>query len=92
MLLDRITPILGLHFITAQHSSLKPKKGSINTNISSITQGVPVRVELGPKDMARGEVVAVRRLTGEKITFKRAEAGKQLVDLLEKTHKEMFDK
>ncbi|KOB66220.1 putative aminoacyl-tRNA synthetase, partial [Operophtera brumata] len=38
-------------------------------------KGVPVRVELGPKDMAKGEVVAVRRLTGDKRTLKRADAG-----------------
>ncbi|KAJ8713866.1 hypothetical protein PYW08_007486 [Mythimna loreyi] len=55
-------------------------------------KGVPVRVELGPKDMARGEVVAVRRLTGEKLTYKRQDVGKQLVDLLERTHQEMLDK
>ncbi|CAB3246292.1 unnamed protein product [Arctia plantaginis] len=55
-------------------------------------KGVPIRVELGPKDIAKGEVVAVRRLTGEKLTLKRADAGKQLVDLLEKTHDEMFAK
>lgn len=55
-------------------------------------QGVPIRVELGPKDIARGEVVAVRRLTGEKLTYKRAGAGAELVALLEKTHDEMLAK
>lgn len=55
-------------------------------------KGVPIRVELGPKDIARGEAVAVRRLTGEKVTLKRANAGKELVDLLEKTHDEMLAK
>ncbi|KAM3962485.1 glutamyl-prolyl-tRNA synthetase [Aphomia sociella] len=53
-------------------------------------KGVPVRVELGPKDMAREELVAVRRFTGEKITMKRANAAKELTALLEKTHEEMF--
>ncbi|XP_072930120.1 bifunctional glutamate/proline--tRNA ligase [Epargyreus clarus] len=55
-------------------------------------KGVPVRVELGPKDIARGEIVAVRRLTGEKITFKRAEAAKELIALLDRTHDEMLAK
>uniref|UniRef100_A0A2A4J4S7 Bifunctional glutamate/proline--tRNA ligase n=1 Tax=Heliothis virescens TaxID=7102 RepID=A0A2A4J4S7_HELVI len=55
-------------------------------------KGVPVRVELGPKDMARGEVVAVRRLTGDKTTLKRADAGKLLLEMLEKTHHEMFQR
>ncbi|XP_059058264.1 bifunctional glutamate/proline--tRNA ligase [Achroia grisella] len=53
-------------------------------------KGVPVRVELGPKDLARGELVAVRRLTGEKITMKRATAASDLVAILDKTHQEMF--
>nr|XP_049704789.1 bifunctional glutamate/proline--tRNA ligase isoform X9 [Helicoverpa armigera] len=55
-------------------------------------KGVPIRVELGPKDMSRGEVVAVRRLTGDKTTLKRADAGKLLLDMLEKTHQEMLAK
>ncbi|XP_063387259.1 bifunctional glutamate/proline--tRNA ligase isoform X3 [Cydia fagiglandana] len=55
-------------------------------------KGVPVRVELGPKDLAKGELVAVRRLTGEKLTFKRGTAPKDLTDLLERTHHEMFAK
>uniref|UniRef100_A0A2H1WFZ5 Bifunctional glutamate/proline--tRNA ligase n=2 Tax=Spodoptera frugiperda TaxID=7108 RepID=A0A2H1WFZ5_SPOFR len=55
-------------------------------------KGVPVRVELGPKDMARGEIVAVQRLTGDKKTFKRADAGKLLLELLDQTHNQMFDR
>ncbi|CAH0690016.1 unnamed protein product [Spodoptera exigua] len=55
-------------------------------------KGVPVRVELGPKDMARGEIVAVQRLTGDKKTYKRAEAGKLLLELLDQTHNQMFEK
>ena len=42
--------------------------------------------------MAKGEVVAVRRLTGEKITLKRRDAPAQLLALLEKTHQDMLDK
>lgn len=57
-----------------------------------LPQGVPIRVELGPKDMAKGEIVAVRRLTGEKLTFKRAAAAKEISELLERTHQQMFDK
>ncbi|CAG9789086.1 unnamed protein product [Diatraea saccharalis] len=55
-------------------------------------KGVPIRVELGPKDMARGEIVAVRRLTGDKLTLKRTQAPGELAALLEKTHDEMFAK
>ncbi|CAK1583386.1 unnamed protein product [Parnassius mnemosyne] len=55
-------------------------------------KGVPVRVELGPKDMSRGEVVAVRRLTGDKRTIKRDAVASELIALLEKTHDEMFER
>ncbi|RVE44602.1 hypothetical protein evm_010740 [Chilo suppressalis] len=55
-------------------------------------KGVPIRVELGPKDMAKGEIVAVRRLTGDKLTLKRTKAPAELSALLERTHDEMFAK
>ncbi|XP_068619443.1 bifunctional glutamate/proline--tRNA ligase [Battus philenor] len=55
-------------------------------------KGVPIRVELGPKDMSRGEVVAVRRFTGDKRTIKRDSVASELIELLEKTHSEMFEK
>ncbi|XP_028176463.1 bifunctional glutamate/proline--tRNA ligase [Ostrinia furnacalis] len=55
-------------------------------------KGVPIRVELGPKDIERGEVVAVRRLTGEKLTLKRDQSTAELVALLEKTHEDMLAK
>lgn len=53
---------------------------------------MPIRVELGPKDIAKGEVVAVRRLTGEKITIKRGDVPAQLLALLDKTHQEMLER
>ena len=37
-------------------------------------QGIPVRLELGPRDMEKGQVVAVRRDTGEKAFVPVAEA------------------
>ncbi|CAH2045899.1 unnamed protein product, partial [Iphiclides podalirius] len=55
-------------------------------------KGVPIRVELGPKDMAKGEVVAVRRLTGDKLTIKREAVAAELTVLLEKTHNDMFER
>ncbi|XP_045527430.1 bifunctional glutamate/proline--tRNA ligase isoform X2 [Pieris brassicae] len=55
-------------------------------------KGVPIRVELGPKDISRGEVVAVIRLTGEKQTFKRNTAPTQLREKLNTIHEEMFKK
>ncbi|XP_045537763.1 bifunctional glutamate/proline--tRNA ligase [Papilio machaon] len=55
-------------------------------------KGVPIRVELGPKDMSRGEVVAVRRVNGDKRTIKREAVATELAALLEQTHTEMFEK
>jgi bifunctional glutamyl/prolyl-tRNA synthetase len=55
-------------------------------------KGVPIRIELGPKDLKSQQMVAVRRDTGEKITIKRAEATKKIPDLLETIHKSMLGK
>ncbi|KAJ0173785.1 hypothetical protein K1T71_010934 [Dendrolimus kikuchii] len=55
-------------------------------------KGVPVRLELGPKDIAKREVVAVRRLTGEKITMKRETISQDIIELLNRTHDEMLAK
>ena len=45
-------------------------------------RGVPIRVETGPKDMAEGNVVMVRRDTGEKLVVKVAEAPAKARELL----------
>lgn len=42
--------------------------------------------------MAKGEVVAVRRLTGDKRTIKQDAVAAELAVLLEKTHDEMFER
>jgi prolyl-tRNA synthetase len=46
-------------------------------------QGIPVRVELGPRDMEKGQCVAVRRDTGEKAFVPVAEAAARLRALLD---------
>ncbi|CAH0551913.1 unnamed protein product [Brassicogethes aeneus] len=55
-------------------------------------KGVPIRVELGPKDIEKKQLVAVRRDTGEKITINRENAVEQLASLLEQIHKDMYQK
>ncbi|XP_045776544.1 bifunctional glutamate/proline--tRNA ligase isoform X3 [Maniola jurtina] len=55
-------------------------------------KGVPIRVELGPKDMARGEVVAVQRLDGDKMTLKRTETPNKLLALMDQIHDAMLAK
>lgn len=55
-------------------------------------KGVPIRIELGPKDLKSMQFVAVRRDTGEKLTIGRAGATKEIPALLEKIHQNMLAK
>ncbi|GLV40122.1 Glutamyl-prolyl-tRNA synthetase [Carabus blaptoides fortunei] len=55
-------------------------------------KGVPIRIELGPKDLKNKQLVAVRRDTGDKITMKRENAVAELKDLLETIQKNLYDK
>ena len=41
---------------------------------SLVCQGVPVRIEIGPRDVTRGELVAVTRDDGERQTVPRSDA------------------
>ncbi len=55
-------------------------------------QGIPVRVEVGPRDMEKGQVVAVRRDTGEKAFVPVAEAGSTLRALLRNIQSSLFER
>ena len=55
-------------------------------------QGVPIRIELGPKDMKQKQVVAVRRDTGEKLTMPQDTAVNDILHLLETIHYNMLNK
>ena len=57
-----------------------------------LLQGVPIRLEVGPKDMQQNQCVAVRRDSGEKVTIPEAEVEKRLVALLEDIQNSMFKK
>ena len=46
-------------------------------------KGVPIRIEIGPKDLEKGQVMMVRRDTGSKEAVKMAEIGHRLGTLLE---------
>ena len=54
-------------------------------------KGVPVRVEVGPRDIENGECVIVRRDTSEKITVSLDELDNKLEEILEKIQKNMFE-
>jgi len=55
-------------------------------------KGVPIRVELGPKDLEKKQIVAVRRDTGEKITIPRSNAVEKLTQLLDEIHGNLLQK
>ncbi|MGI9037320.1 MAG: proline--tRNA ligase [Gemmatimonadota bacterium] len=58
-------------------------------------KGVPLRLEIGPRDVASGTVMAVRRFTPEgedrKCSIPEADLGSMLPDLLEKMQKELYE-
>ncbi|XP_076833600.1 bifunctional glutamate/proline--tRNA ligase isoform X2 [Brachyhypopomus gauderio] len=53
-------------------------------------KGVPIRLEVGPKDLKQGQCVAVRRDTGEKVVLPDAEVEKMIKHLLEKIQDNLF--
>ncbi|XP_054568889.1 bifunctional glutamate/proline--tRNA ligase isoform X2 [Eptesicus fuscus] len=55
-------------------------------------KGVPIRLEVGPRDMKSCQFVAVRRDTGEKLTVAENEAETKLQALLEDIHANLFRK
>lgn len=55
-------------------------------------KGVPVRLEVGPKDVANESVLAVRRDTGAKSSIKLAEIDKKLPELFDEIHNSLYKK
>jgi prolyl-tRNA synthetase len=55
-------------------------------------RGVPVRIELGPRDIAEGTCILARRDTGEKATVHLERAAEFASDLLLTIQKGLFDK
>ena len=56
------------------------------------TKGVPLRVELGPRDIASNQAVVVRRDTGEKEFIPLESIGARVGDLLETVQRDMFER
>ena len=54
--------------------------------------GIPTRIEIGPKDIEKNQVVVVRRDTREKIVVSMDEIITKLGEILETIQKDMFDK
>lgn len=55
-------------------------------------KGVPLRIELGPKDMKTNQIVAVRRDTGEKLILALEDVESKISKLLETIHDGMLAK
>lgn len=54
-------------------------------------KGVPLRLEVGPKDVASGEARAVRRFNGQKAQIKLATIESEIPQILKDIHEGMFD-
>lgn len=55
-------------------------------------QGVPIRIELGPKDLAKGQAVLARRDTGEKVSAPFTEVPARALDLLAEIQQNLFQR
>jgi prolyl-tRNA synthetase len=55
-------------------------------------KGVPLRVELGPRDVAVGVATLVRRLDGEKETLPREGLAARCAELLDAAHAEIYER
>lgn len=55
-------------------------------------KGVPIRIEVGPKDLKAKQLVAVRRDTGEKLTISLDHVATKLPELLKEIHSSMLAK
>ncbi|KAM8810152.1 bifunctional glutamate/proline--tRNA ligase isoform 2-T2 [Eudromia elegans] len=55
-------------------------------------KGVPIRVEVGPRDMKSQQFVAVRRDTGQKLTLSEHEAEDKLKEILEEIHANLYNR
>lgn len=55
-------------------------------------KGVPLRIELGPKDLSSGVATLAKRVDGSKTTEKIEDIVKRIPSLLEEIHKDMYKK
>ncbi len=55
-------------------------------------KGVPLRIEIGPRDIEAGNVTIATRYNGEKITVKKEEMVDKINELIPQIHKAMYEK
>ena len=61
-------------------------------SVESEMRGIPVRVEIGPKDIAQNQAVLVRRDNHEKLVVSLDEITEKVGELLEQIQKEMLER
>ncbi|MGL5831463.1 MAG: proline--tRNA ligase [Candidatus Altimarinota bacterium] len=76
----------GVHMDTREHLSMGERFYEWEK------KGVPVRIEIGPRDLESGSAVVVRRDLSEKTIQKSAEVKKYVVDLLPTIQKALLEK
>jgi prolyl-tRNA synthetase len=55
-------------------------------------KGLPLRVEIGPKDLEKGVVMVAKRNTGDKVEVKFGDLSKKISKLLDEMQQELYDK
>ncbi len=55
-------------------------------------KGIPLRIEIGPKDIEAGHAIVVRRDTREKITVEISKLAEEIPGIMEKMQQDMYDK
>lgn len=64
----------------------------MNLSFDVKLQGVPIRLEIGPKDIQNSQVLAARRDTGAKSTIKRQDLASALPKLLDTIQSDMYSR
>ncbi len=54
-------------------------------------KGVPLRLEIGPRDLVEGNVILARRDTGEKMSFSWKDAIQKIPVILQESQQELYD-
>ena len=55
-------------------------------------RGIPLRIEIGPRDVQNKSVVVARRDTSEKVTVKVSKLDSTVLSMLKSMHSDMFDR
>jgi prolyl-tRNA synthetase len=55
-------------------------------------RGIPLRIEIGPRDVQNKSVVVARRDTGDKVTVKVTKLDSTVLSMLKEMHSDMFDR